>query len=213
MCGSDGERDVQEEAAQLEAHPSFAAVLGRRCLVPSGDRYLCILRRSLLAAKRPMIGYAGALRGVMPLRSNRSCTRASRASDQHPPSTARWSANTRRAGCETARSRRRVSVPQAATSRSMGECLLWARRVARLPSAGRNDPTSDKTLDAIERMLVGDRRCEAAAAVPSRADVTGHQQTKDLQSSNNRATRTMKTGMQVHCPRRTFCRPPAPHPR
>src|SRR5215510_16262328 len=56
---TDGEYDGQEEAAQIEAHPSFAAVLGRRCLVLSGDRYLCILRRSLLAAKRPMIGYAG----------------------------------------------------------------------------------------------------------------------------------------------------------
>jgi hypothetical protein len=57
--GSDGEYDGQEEAARIEAHPSFAPVLGRRCLVLSGDRYLCILRRSLLAAKRPMIGYAG----------------------------------------------------------------------------------------------------------------------------------------------------------
>ena len=54
--GSDGERHDQEEAARIAAHPSFAAVLGRRCLVLSGDRYLCILRRSLLAAKRPMIG-------------------------------------------------------------------------------------------------------------------------------------------------------------
>jgi uncharacterized protein DUF1214 len=54
--GLDGERDDQEEAVRLEGHPSFAAVLGRRCLVLSGDRYLCILRRSLLAAKRPMIG-------------------------------------------------------------------------------------------------------------------------------------------------------------
>ena len=57
--GPNGERDDQEEAARIAAHPSFAAVLGRRCLVLGGDRYLCILRRSLLAAKRPMIGYAG----------------------------------------------------------------------------------------------------------------------------------------------------------
>ena len=42
--GSDGEHDDQEEAARIATHPSFAAVLGRRCLVLSGDRYLCILR-------------------------------------------------------------------------------------------------------------------------------------------------------------------------
>src|SRR5262245_47658647 len=41
--GSDNEYDGQEEAARIEAHSSFAAVLGRRYLVLSGDRYLCIL--------------------------------------------------------------------------------------------------------------------------------------------------------------------------
>jgi len=135
MYGSDGERDDQEEAARLEAHPSFAAVLGRRCVVPSGDRYLCIHRRSLLASKRPLTGYAGALGSVVSLRSNRSCPAASRASDQHPPSTAQWSA--KYAGRLVARRQDRdggfLCREPRQTVHERG--LLWVRSVARLPSA------------------------------------------------------------------------------
>ena len=157
MCGSDGERDDQEEAARLEAHPSFAAVLGRRCLVPSGDCYLCILRRSLLAARRPMIGYAGALRSVMPLRSNLSCPGASRASDQHPPSTAGWSANTRRA---VARRRDRdggflCCKPGQADPWESVYCGSDASHACHPLEEMTRNLTPNKTLGPIERMLVG----------------------------------------------------------
>ena len=91
--GSDGERDDQEEAARIAAHASFAAVLGRRCLVLGGDRYLCILRRSLLAAKRPMIATDGATKRHAP--EGQPFLRQSIEGTRPPQPTARWSANTR----------------------------------------------------------------------------------------------------------------------
>ena len=102
------------------------------------------------------------------------------------------------AGCETARSRRWVSVPQAATSRSMAECILWVRRVARLPSAGRNgrNLTPDKTLGPIERMLVGVSTNEQYPAL------RGWQQLSLQERTSNEQCPTGFGSVRLHIP---FC--------